>query len=283
MTPSHSEGQSFDVDRFRSLLQTERLGRHVRYTYSTGSTNQDALRLASTDVPDGALVLADAQTAGRGRRGRSWHSPPLGNLYGTILLLDQPGTQSWVMWLSWLPLVSALAVAEAIGVVTGLQVSLKWPNDLMIDNKKLGGLLCESTGGRERPVAVALGLGLNVNADPATFPSELRDTATSLCRETGKTIDRPFLLAGILERLEKRLHELRMQPLDTIRSAYVGRCATLHREVRVELSEGQQVTGLAESIGIDGCLQLRVHGTGQGDEGRPLLDVRSADVTYVRG
>jgi BirA family biotin operon repressor/biotin-[acetyl-CoA-carboxylase] ligase len=135
-----SPADRLDIDRLRASLQTQAFGRSLRYAPSTSSTNADALaylqQLTGPATPHGTVILADCQTAGRGRRGRTWHSPAQGNIYLSVIVVPEPGSTRTGPWLSWIPLFSALAVADCLVICTGLAVSVKWPNDLLIGTRK---------------------------------------------------------------------------------------------------------------------------------------------------
>ncbi|TKB34605.1 MAG: biotin--[acetyl-CoA-carboxylase] ligase, partial [Nitrospira sp.] len=128
-------------------LSTSWLGRRIELFDSIPSTNREAVRLAQANVEHGTVVVADCQTAGRGRLSRNWFSPPGANLYCSVILKAARPADRLTEWLSWLPLISALAAAEAIEAVSSLHVSVKWPNDLLISERKVGGILCESGAG----------------------------------------------------------------------------------------------------------------------------------------
>jgi BirA family biotin operon repressor/biotin-[acetyl-CoA-carboxylase] ligase len=178
-------------------LQTRFVGQQLRYYPSIGSTNLVAKRLAVEGAPAGTTIIADQQTAGRGRRGRTWLAPP-----GTSLLLSvilRPIIE--VDRLPQLLMASALAAAGAIERSTGLSVRLKWPNDIMLRGRKLGGILIESGLRGEVLDYTVVGIGLNVNFDVDNVP-ELAETATSLSKELGRAIDRLELVRRLLHLLE---------------------------------------------------------------------------------
>ena len=277
----------FDVDRLQVSLHTRAFGRPLRYSPSTASTNADALTYlqqpATASSPHGLVMLADCQTAGRGRRGRTWHSPPQGNLYFSVIVVPRPGITRMTPWLTWVPLLSALAGADCLSQQTGLPVSVKWPNDLLIHDKKIGGILCEQTTTAEKTMAIVIGIGLNVNADLSDFPDDLRQGATTLAAEAGRPFDRVALLADLLLRLEQRLDRLFLEgPTGTI-GEFTQRCSTVGKTVRVTLEEQGVVQGIAESIGPDGCLRLRVASSESPTHPSTVLDVRSAEVVHLRG
>lgn len=285
--PSASAADQLDIERFQATLRTHSFGRMLRYTPSTASTNADALAyLHQHSGPTslhGTAILAERQTAGRGRRGRTWHSPAQGNIYNSVIVLPTPGALRPSVWLSWVPLFSALAVADCLSSHTGLAVSVKWPNDLLIGDKKLGGILCEQASTRDKTMAIIIGIGLNINADLASFPEELRTVATSLAAECGRKFDRVAILADLLFQLEQRVDRLFVEGPMGMFDEFIQRCSTIGKSVRVTLEEKGVVQGTAESIGSDGCLCLRVASDAHSALAGSLLEIRSAEVVHLRG
>jgi BirA family biotin operon repressor/biotin-[acetyl-CoA-carboxylase] ligase len=219
------------------------------------STNSEALRLAAAGEPEGTVVVADAQNAGRGRLGRSWWSER-----GTALLA------SWLVRPSIPPdripllsLVAGVACARAATVAAGVAVRLKWPNDLMIDGRKTGGILTESDG----KGAVVVGVGVNVRQ--TEFPDEIRGTATSLVASGGRTPARAWLLAAILSAFGAR-----MGALEAALAEYRELCDTIGRAVRVERTNADPLEGIAIDVADSGALVIRTPG---GDEHLPAGDV----------
>lgn len=260
----------------QALLRTRSVGRVLHVLPQVDSTNRAALDLAQAGAPDGTVVVAEEQTAGRGRLGRSWHSPPGENLYCSILLRRLAPPERLANWLSWIPLVSGLAVLRTVESLTTLQPSLKWPNDVFVGSRKVGGVLCESSGIGTPAAAVVVGLGVNVNVSRETFPLELQAIATSLAAETGHRIDRVALLAELLREIETRFEFLLSDRPALVRDEYSRVCATIGRQVLVRLATGETLQGLADSIDADGGLRLIQEGSGQ------LMTVRAGDVVHLR-
>jgi BirA family transcriptional regulator, biotin operon repressor / biotin---[acetyl-CoA-carboxylase] ligase len=264
-----------------SILTTRSLGRRIELRNRIDSTNREAVALGQADAEHGTVVLADSQTAGRGRLGREWFSPPGINLYASVVIRTTLDTQRLSQWLSWLPLMTAMGAAEAIEAVAAARVALKWPNDLLIGDRKIGGILCESgTSTRLGPFQVT-GIGINVNGERANFPGELREVATSIRQETGQEIDRNRLLVRLLEELEVCLEEFLAHGTERIALAYRRRCTTLGKTVKAVLADGNEYIGTAEGIGPDGSLTLVQ------EPARPGLPfevrrLRAADITHLR-
>ena len=269
-------------DNIQSTLSTTWLGRRIELFDSLPSTNREAVQLAQADVEHGTVVAADCQTAGRGRLSRTWFSPPGVNLYCSVILRTAQPPERLTQWLSWLPLISALAAAEAIEQVSSIHVSVKWPNDLLISERKIGGILCESgTGIRSDPFQI-IGIGINVNVDHNDWPTELRDSATSIWQERKISVDRNRLLAQLLLELEQCLDELMAHGTNRIALAYHQQCSTIGRTVQATLGNGDIVVGLAEGISHDGSLRIRPQATHLGSGTTEMVHLRVADIIHVR-
>jgi BirA family biotin operon repressor/biotin-[acetyl-CoA-carboxylase] ligase len=265
-----------------STLSTTWLGRRIELFDCLPSTNREAFQLAQAEVEHGTVVAADSQTAGRGRLSRTWFSPPGANLYCSIILRTARPPERLAEWLSWLPLISALAAAEAIEQVSSIHVSVKWPNDLLISERKVGGILCESgTGARSDPFQI-IGIGINVNLDHDDWPADLRDSATSLWQERKIVVDRNRLLAQLLLELEQCLDELVIHGTNRIGLAYYQRCSTIGHTVQATLANGDVVVGLAEGIGQDGSLRVRLQAIQPGSGTPEVVHLRVADIIHVR-
>jgi BirA family biotin operon repressor/biotin-[acetyl-CoA-carboxylase] ligase len=182
--------------------------------------------------------------------------------------------------LTIIPQASALAVADAIADATGLQCRLKWPNDVMIRDKKVAGILCESTGGPATFVVV--GIGINANSRVEDFPAEIQATAATLLAERGSPVDRTALLATLMNRLEEQLGLLSPRTVTTLLDSYRSRCATLGQFVRATLGGTDVIEGIAEAIGRDGSLLIRRQNTNASGDSRELVELRSADIIHVR-
>ncbi|HKQ34372.1 MAG TPA: biotin--[acetyl-CoA-carboxylase] ligase [Nitrospiraceae bacterium] len=269
-------------ETIHSTLSTKWLGHRIELFDSLPSTNREAVQLAQAEVEHGTVVAADSQTAGRGRLSRTWFSPPGANLYCSIILRTARPPERLTEWLSWLPLISALATAEAIEQVSAVHVSVKWPNDLLISERKVGGILCESgTGARSDPFQI-IGIGINVNGERDDWPDDLRSVATSIWQERNIVVDRNRLLAQLLLELEQCLDELAVHGTNRLALAYYQRCSTIGITVRATLANGDVMVGLAEGIGQDGSLRLRPQATQPGSGAPEVVHLRVADIIHVR-
>jgi BirA family biotin operon repressor/biotin-[acetyl-CoA-carboxylase] ligase len=202
----------------------DRLGlfaHRLRYLSTITSTNDLALRLADAGAEEGTTLLAETQTAGRGRRGRAWFSPPGSGLYVSVILrpsardLAPHGTSGLT---SQITLASGVALAEGVRASTGLPVELKWPNDLIVERRKLAGILAEAAMTGSADPAVVLGMGINVRA--SAYPPGLSALASSIEAELGREVDRALVLVETLAALASRYEDLRAGRFDAILTAW---------------------------------------------------------------
>jgi len=255
------------AEAIRQALTTRLLGHPTLFFTSTGSTNDVALQHAVGGASEGLLVVADEQTAGRGRLGRSWWSPPGSSLLMSLLL--RPPIE--LRQAAQLTMCLGLGAVEGIEDVTGLQAALKWPNDLLLGGRKLGGMLTELRADDDRLLFAVLGLGLNANVQFHPT-SELAGTATSLLMALDRPVNRVALLAAILAHTEVWYNRLLagMPPHE----AWAARLDTLGREVSVSTPAGAQ-RGVACGVTREGALLV------QADTGA-VRTVWAGDVTAVR-
>lgn len=228
-------------------LETEFVGRRIVYLTSTGSTQDIARAEAESGGPDGTAVIAEEQTAGRGRFDRVWVSPAGQNLYFTLIM--RPPLER----LRSLSIVAPLAVALAVEGTTGLTTRIKWPNDVLVNGRKLSGILIESEIAGESVKYALVGPGINVNFDIERSP-EIAAIATSIKRELGRETSREELLAAFLNQFES-LYKTAPKS-DAVVELWRSRLDTLGREVRVTFRD-QSYEGTAEDVERDGSLVLR--------------------------
>ncbi len=212
------------------------------------STQEAARRLALEGTSERTIVLAERQTVGRGRVGRSWFSP-LGGLYLSLILRPKLAPPE----ASRLPLLAGVAVARTIRKTSGLEPNLKWPNDVLIGSRKVAGILCELGAETDRVNYVILGIGVNVNND---LPEELKGVATSLKRELGGEVPRADFIRLLLTELDSLYQELQEKGFEPIRRAWKELSSTLGSPVVVN-SLGQVLEGEAIDVDEDGALLLR--------------------------
>ena len=242
----------------------------VRTVASTGSTNADLLARGG---PEDQVLVAEEQTAGRGRAGRTWVSQPGASLTFSVLLRPAPVPPSAR---GWLPLLTGVAVAEGVRSASGVVARLKWPNDVLAGDRKLAGILAEQSADGD---AVVIGVGLNVSTSEKALPvSPAGLPATSLLVE-GADVGREALLAKILRSLERWYLRFGADP-DPVSSGllaqYRADCATLGRQVRVELPAGRALAGTAEDIDPAGRLLVRPAGAAS------ATAVSAGDVVHLR-
>ncbi len=232
-------------------LSTSLLGRRVAYLRTTGSTMDEARKAALDNAPEGTLVVAEEQTAGRGRFQRTWVSPPGVNLYFSLILRPGPDHASQ------LTMMASLALARALRRLTPetTQITIKWPNDVRMGGKKIGGILIESSLAEEGPHNFSIiGMGVNVNFDPGEYP-DIKDIATSLQRELGHPVPRVQLLRAIMEEMEELYSAIKQG--GSVREEWSSLLDTLGHQVRVAWGE-QVYEGYAQGVDEDGGLLLRL-------------------------
>jgi BirA family transcriptional regulator, biotin operon repressor / biotin---[acetyl-CoA-carboxylase] ligase len=273
---------TLDVQSIERHLTTRTLGHRIELHDRLDSTNREAVALAQSGVEHGTLILAESQTAGRGRMGRPWFSPPGVNIYGSLVIRTPVDAHRLSSWLSWLPLMAALGAAEAIEADGGATIAVKWPNDLLMRERKVGGILGESgTCATSGPFQV-IGIGINVNGAREEFPTQFRDTATTIRHETGSRLDRNRLIATWLNQLESCLEKFLAHGCEDIAVAYVRRCATIGRNVRALLADGQECVGVAAGIQSDGSLTLTWASQPGSHHAPAVRQLRVADIVHLR-
>lgn len=237
----------------RRFLRTRNLGGEIIFRHEVTSTNSLAVALAENGKPHGTVILADRQTDGRGRMGRTWVSPAGVNLYLSVILRpDLPPTAA-----TEVPIVMAVAVARALERQTPpLRMNIKWPNDLQYDGRKVGGILCEMRASANRIQFLVAGIGINVNA--TEFTAEISDRATSMRLASGESYLRPLLAADLLEEIESAwdswtIHE----SLDPFREYWIERSILEGRQITVT-TQTDSVEGVAEGLAASGALLLRM-------------------------
>ncbi len=246
-----SERELYGKNELESRIRTRWAGRNVVFYEITDSTNVQAKRLAEQGAAQGTLVVAEEQTAGRGRRGRDWRSPAGSNIYFTLLLRPEYTTDC----ASMVTLVMALAVREAVQEICGTDVGIKWPNDVVVGGKKVTGILTEMSLEGMEIQHVVIGVGINVKEQ--TFPAEIADKATSLEEAAGKSVSRAALLQKIMEHFEVDYEKfLQTKDLSLLKQGYNGALVNLGREVRV-LDPAGEYGGTALGINEKGELLVR--------------------------
>lgn len=230
------------------LLQTQEIGRILHYREALESTNELAFQLALEGAAHGEVVIADRQTRGKGRRGRTWVSPPNLNLYCSIVLRPElPPQRS-----PEITLVAAVALAQTLNEL-GAPARIKWPNDLQVDGRKVAGILTELSADPDQIHFAILGLGINVNGSRSDFPPELQASATSVSEVVGHPVPRAPLAARLWKHLEGWLRKHAEKGFPPVRTAWKKAAATLGKKVKIQ-EEGRLIEGTAVDIDDSGAL-----------------------------
>lgn len=236
------------LDELKSRIHNRWAGREIYFYEETGSTNIDAKRLGEEGAPHGAVVVADKQNAGRGRRGRAWESPAGKDIYFTILL--RPDCQP--SQAAGLTLAMALSVVQAVEKECGVEAGIKWPNDVVVHGKKVCGILTELSLERDYIQHVVTGVGINVNMD--VMPQEIAETATSLFLESGKRVARAALLQAVLREFECNYDRYAADlSMESMMEEYNAHLVNRDRQVRILDPKGEW-EGTARGINAAGEL-----------------------------
>jgi BirA family biotin operon repressor/biotin-[acetyl-CoA-carboxylase] ligase len=256
-------------DMLRQRLKGSLFGKRIYHFFKTDSTNRVALELGHAGEAEGAVVLAEEQTAGRGRAGRAWHSDRAVGIYMTVLLRPRLAPVQAPL----LTMMAGLSARSAVQAVTGLTVDLKWPNDLLIRGKKAGGILTEMHAEPGQIRFVIVGIGLNVNQE--RFPGELADTATSLRVETGKAQSRMEVLVRLLREFESDYNRFLREGVASVVARF-EEVSTYAKGKRVRVTNGtESYAGTTAGLGPEGLLQV------QRDDGQ-MMTVIAGDVAEAR-
>ncbi len=256
-------------DMVRQRLKGSLFGKRIYHFFKTDSTNRVALELGHAGEPEGAVVLAEEQTAGRGRAGRSWHSERAAGVYVTLLLRPRLAPVQAPL----LTMMAGLSAHSAVQTVTGLEVDLKWPNDLLIRGKKAGGILTEMHAEPGQVRFVIVGIGLNVNQEK--FPGELSGVATSLRIETGKPQSRMEVLVRLLREFESDYNRFLHEGVTSVVARFEA-VSSYAKGKRVRVTNTtESYTGTTAGLGPEGLLQV------ERDDGQ-LVTVIVGDVAETR-
>jgi len=253
----------------KQRLKGSLFGKRIYHFFKTDSTNRIAFELGHSGEPEGAVVLAEEQTAGRGRAGHAWHSERTAGIYVTLLLRPKLAPVQAPL----LTMTAGLSVHTAVEAVTGLVVDLKWPNDLMVRGKKAGGILTEMHADPGAIRFVVVGIGLNVNQE--RFPGELANAATSLRQETGKPQSRMELLVRLLREFESDYNRFVREGVASVVKRFEVLSSYAHGK-RVRITNGtESFLGTTAGLGPEGLLQV------ERDDGR-VVTVIAGDVAEAR-
>lgn len=257
----HTEKPFWDPDALQAQFHSEVLGRRLIVFNRITSTNDFLKRLARRGAEAGTLVLADQQTAGRGRLGRTWQSPPGAGLWLSFIL--RPALSLEIA--GALPLAISAVVAETLSAICGEPFSAKWPNDILANNRKVCGILCETqispaagfASGSNQLDYVVAGIGINVNQRPRDFSSDWRRRATSLAIIAGHPLDRQSVLVTVVQHLDKALFINLPQAMPALLSRWRALCPELGKPIVLQQAQ-TTITGIFDDIGEGGELILRL-------------------------
>jgi len=256
-------------DMLRQRLKGRLFGKRIYHFFKIDSTNRVGLELGYAGEPEGAVILAEEQTAGRGRSGRSWHSERATGIYLTLLLRPKLAPVQAPL----LTMMAGLSAHAAVQAVSGLAVDVKWPNDLLIRGKKVGGILTEMHAETNAVRFVIVGIGLNVNQEK--FPGELSATATSLRSETGKAQSRLELLVRLLREFENDYNRFLQEGASSVVERF-EQVSSYARNKKVRVTNGSEsFMGLTAGLAPEGLLRV------QRDDGK-VVTVIAGDVAEAR-
>jgi len=239
------------ADDIRARLKTPSIGSEILVFEETASTNEVVEHLAKSGAREGLVVFAESQTRGRGRRGRAWASPRGKGLWFSVLLRPTLPTSA----ASRITVAASVAVARAIRQNCGVDARIKWPNDVMVNGKKLAGILTELRAEADEILLAILGIGIDVNCQREDFPGDVVNIATSLELETGSAQDRVALAAQVLMALDE-CYQAALTNFDAIADEWAKLCTTLGRQIVVTMGQ-RRIEGFAQALDSDGALLLR--------------------------
>jgi BirA family transcriptional regulator, biotin operon repressor / biotin---[acetyl-CoA-carboxylase] ligase len=264
--------------KLAALLPSKKIGETLYIFDELASTNAFAMEKGKTQAHSGTVILTDKQTAGRGRLGRSWFSPGKSNIYGSLLFIHEKPVQ----YLGWIPLISGVAIAQALQQQTGIRIDLKWPNDLLLVGRKLGGILCDSFRNFEHQTCAVIGFGINVNLSQAEFPLSLQTSATSLQIQSHRVMDREELIIKIIISLEKNWEILMANGPQFYFAEYNHWCSTIGQTILIQFPDGTQLQGLAHSIGEQGQLRIIPSPSDLNAQSERMRDIHSGEILHLR-
>lgn len=243
--------EKITADEIRLGLTTNFIGRQIHYQESVESTQRIAHKLASEEAPEGTVVIAEEQTSGRGRMNRQWHSPKYTGVWMSLII--RPNIP--LIKAPQLTLLSAVAIVQAVEEITGLYPQIKWPNDILVNGKKVTGILTELQAEADQIHSIIIGIGINVNQKKDDFPEELRDKASSLLIESGKLISRSTLIRNVFKHFEK-LYKLYLdQGFLPIKLLWEGCAISIGKKIKARTLSAVLV-GKALGITDEGVLML---------------------------
>lgn len=257
-------------EEVKAVHRIRLMGQELLVYQEVSSTNTVAANLASAGASEGTIVLSQSQSAGRGRLNRQWACPPHQGILMSLIL--RPRIE--IQYIPQLTLLGGVVVAETIREVTGLKAGIKWPNDIVINGKKVCGILAESSLSSGTPLYVIIGFGINVNLDPEELPPDCSATSTSLKAELGHSISRLLLIKRFVSIWNERYQYFLANGPDEMRQKWINNNVTLGREVLISRGE-ELVSGVAMDISENGALLVK---TSDGN----ICEYMAGDVTMVK-
>jgi BirA family transcriptional regulator, biotin operon repressor / biotin---[acetyl-CoA-carboxylase] ligase len=260
----------WNIKILEERLACKLFGHRIYYYPETGSTNDEAFSLGNAGAPEGTAVIADSQTGGKGRLGRSWHSPRGANIYTSVILCPKMESSE----VSRIPIMTGVAVAEVLDDYCPGKISLKWPNDVLLNDKKVCGILSAAKITDMKIDFIVLGIGINVNMSGNQFSEEIRGTATSLFVETGREFSREDLIISLYENLEKWYKQLTLNGFGGIKEKWLNMTPMFGQKVEVVFKD-EIIAGKAAGLDDDGSLILV-------DERNKEIKVIAGDATIIK-
>lgn len=260
------------LETIRSAISKEslKIGRDLIFYDNLSSTNTAAVELAQKGYPEGTVIIADEQTSGKGRLGRTWISPKGKNLHMSIILQPSISPREATI----LTLMSAVSCCIALRKLLSIPISIKWPNDLMVNDKKIGGILTEINADIDKIAYAVIGIGININLDIENLPEDVMAIATSIKNETGEQFSRTAVVIEVLREIQKWYDILLRKGKKDILSYWRDLSSTIKREVKVTM-ENKVFMGVAEGIDEEGLLILKL-------PDNSLMKVNAGDITMLR-
>lgn len=258
--------EKITADEIRLGLTTEFIGKNIHYEETVESTQKIAHRLSSENVPEGTVVIAEEQISGRGRMNRPWHSPKYTGIWMSLILRPNiPLTKA-----PQLTLLTAVAIVQAIEEVTGLNPEIKWPNDILLNGKKITGILTEMQAESDQIHSIIIGMGLNVNQTKDDFPPELQNIASSLLIEKGDALSRASIIRSIFTHFEKLYLLFLEKGFYPIKLLWEGYAISIGKMIKARTLTGV-IEGKALGITDEGVLKIE-------DASGVIHHVYSADI-----
>ncbi len=262
---------NINQEELKQNLAGKLIGHRLHYYESIDSTNEEAFRLGVQGAPEGTVLIAERQSAGKGRMQRVWYSPAGANIYTSIILRPTFETSRAPQ----ISIAAGVAVAETINRYCPGKAWLKWPNDVLIDGKKVCGILAQMKMSVNAIDFIVVGIGMNVNLSHQEFPLDIQEIATSLAVETGREISRLELIISLYENLAKWYRQLAQNGFDPIKEKWLSLSSMIGKTVSVMFRE-ETASGKAVDLGDDGSLIILT-------AGNEIMKVSAGDATILKG